>query len=671
MKKAKYRFLKLTSLLVMTPFWFGGCAPTERLTKEELEAMVPKAVSRADTEKLFIVDCLLPPEVRQLGQKTIFLSPRLPIKTSELECRIRGGEYVAYDRANYETATKVWQAQAEQGDPEAQTYMGQIYEKGLGTDPDYVFAAQWYRRAAEQGYSRAQINLGYLYEQGLGVETNVVTAMNWYRKASGLPDELEFVSSAEIAAQEQELEELREEVSRLQQEAESLKQQLNKTGRKLSTARKESANLQNEIEESRRRIEMLEEEGVSPEREADLQRLQRELERKTANVEKQSLMIARLEQEAEGYRVKLNEVSTAQAQILRGPTIEIFEPPFSAMRRIPTVRLRSPIKRKEIVGRVLAPAGLEAFNVNNRSIDVTADGLFRVLLDIVEPETTVKLVAIDKKGRQAALDFVVVTEPSRPAPPTIAGINFGTYHALIIGNNQYRHLPRLETAINDATKTERILREKYGFETTLLLNADRHSVLLAFHQLRQRLGEQDNLLIYYAGHGDLDRINDSGYWLPVDAAPDDPVNWISNLAITELINALPAKHVMIIADSCYSGTMSRAALPRVDVTTRKNLRDKWLKLMAKSRSRTVLTSGGIQPVLDLDLAGGEHSVFAHAFLAALDANDDILQGYNLYTKVAEQVSRRAAHLGITQTPEYAPIKHAGHETGQFFFVPAG
>lgn len=119
-------------------------------------------------DELLIVDCLLPGQIRKLGQRITYLTARQAIKTSAQDCEIRGGEYVAYGRANYATALKVWLPLAEGGDPQAQTYVGEIYEKGLGTSPDYAQAATWYRKAADQGYTRAQINLGYLYEKGLG-----------------------------------------------------------------------------------------------------------------------------------------------------------------------------------------------------------------------------------------------------------------------------------------------------------------------------------------------------------------------------------------------------------------------------------------------------------------------------------------------------------------------
>jgi len=89
--------------------------------------------------------------------------------------------------------------------------------------------------------------------------------------------------------------------------------------------------------------------------------------------------------------------------------------------------------------------------------------------------------------------------------------------------------------------------------------------------------------------------------------------------------------------------------------------------MAEKRSRVVLSSGGIQPVLDA--GGGDHSVFAAAFLAELSENDHIMEGQKLFRGVAQRVTSVDAAQAIEQLPQYAPIKYAGHEAGDFFFVP--
>jgi hypothetical protein len=89
--------------------------------------------------------------------------------------------------------------------------------------------------------------------------------------------------------------------------------------------------------------------------------------------------------------------------------------------------------------------------------------------------------------------------------------------------------------------------------------------------------------------------------------------------------------------------------------------------MAGVRARTVLTSGGVRPVLDV--GGGEHSVFAQAFLAALNANEGLLEGHSLHRQVLRRMRVTMARINQTQVPEYAPIKHAGHEGGEFFLKP--
>ena len=88
-----------------------------------------------DANKLLIVDCLLPGQVRQLGSALTYLTPRRPIKTTAQDCEIRGGEYASYDRADYRTALQVWLATAKQGDAESEVNVGEIFEKGLGTEP--------------------------------------------------------------------------------------------------------------------------------------------------------------------------------------------------------------------------------------------------------------------------------------------------------------------------------------------------------------------------------------------------------------------------------------------------------------------------------------------------------------------------------------------------------
>jgi len=254
-----------------------------------------------------------------------------------------------------------------------------------------------------------------------------------------------------------------------------------------------------------------------------------------------------------------------------------------------------------------------------------------------------------------------VTPLAPPVPPAEkVVVHFGRYHALVIGNNTYTDLSPLKTAVNDATAVADLLRTAYGFTVTLLSNATREEIITALDELRTTLTEQDNLLIYYAGHGMLDTSEERGYWLPVNAKQGSRIQWISNTTITDALKAMAAKHILVVADSCYSGTLVRG----IDVVRPPSgaERDTYLARLAQKRSRTVLTSGGLEPVSDSG-GGGEHSVFAKALLTALQDNHDVLDGQQLFNLI-----RRPVILNASQTPEYTDIRYAGHEGGDFLFV---
>ncbi|GAF84190.1 unnamed protein product, partial [marine sediment metagenome] len=101
---------------------------------------------------------------------------------------------------------------------------------------------------------------------------------------------------------------------------------------------------------------------------------------------------------------------------------------------------------------------------------------------------------------------------SKPFP--YQDLDFGHYYALVIGNNNYQNLPKLVSAKNDAQEVAKTLKNLYGFSVELLIDASRSDILLSLINLRNNLSDQDNLIIYYAGHGWLDKEADEGYWLP-------------------------------------------------------------------------------------------------------------------------------------------------------------
>jgi uncharacterized caspase-like protein len=358
---------------------------------------------------------------------------------------------------------------------------------------------------------------------------------------------------------------------------------------------------------------------------------------------------------------------------LPGPEIEIIDPRLLATRGMRIVPTEAGTTKRRIIGRVNAPAGVERFTVNDTPTRLEPSGHFRVYIPVTRSANTkVALLAVDSRGKEGRLELTIPWETPQPVVNPVAnryrGLPFGRYYALLIGNNDYESYPKLSTPINDVQTIGAILEDKYGFQTRILTNATRFDIISVLDEYRRQLGEGDNFLLYYAGHGELDDKNRRGYWIPVDADPNSRINHVPNYAITDVLNNMAARQVMIIADACYSGIMTRSAVNRDhgDLSPAKRL--DWLKKVVASRSRTVMSSGGLKPVLDAGV--GKHSVFARALIDALTSNDEILEASHLHQKLAAIVAYNSRELGLEQAPQYAANLHAGHEAGDFLFVPA-
>lgn len=240
--------------------------------------------------------------------------------------------------------------------------------------------------------------------------------------------------------------------------------------------------------------------------------------------------------------------------------------------------------------------------------------------------------------------------------------SLGAYYALVIGNDNYRYVAKLKTAVNDANAMAQLLRERYGFTTEVLLDATRNRILTAMNEYRRTLPENSNLLIYYAGHGHHDLDTDKAYWLPIDAKSDNNDNWISADDITSDVKAIPSQHVLIISDSCYSGVLSRGA----EVGINPEERGAYLAKMRKSKSRNLMSSGGDEPVADSGAPG--HSIFAGTILESFRQMEE-----DSFT--AADVFHRFIQPGVAgrsdQVPQYSLIRDSGHAFGDFVFSRKG
>jgi hypothetical protein len=336
------------------------------------------------------------------------------------------------------------------------------------------------------------------------------------------------------------------------------------------------------------------------------------------------------------------------------------------------MKLSTQSSKVTVAGQVTDTSGVNDVLVQDAPARLDEQGNFSadVLLKVGENKITV--TAIDISGNRNTTDFTLYREaqpassgaPSAEDAPAAEGaassLTSGRYYALVIGINEYKQLPQLKTAESDAKAIAAILRDRLGFEVNLLLNATRGQIVGALNKYRQELDASANLVIYYAGHGYFDKQVDKAYWLPVDAALSDNSNWISADDVTVNVKGIPAKHVLIVSDSCYSGTIVRGINPEL---SKPAARDRYIQRMLEGRSRTLIASGGNEPVAD----GGEggHSVFASALLRGLNQTSaDAFTAEELfYSHIREAVSGRSE-----QTPEYNPLRNSGHESGDFVFV---
>ena len=651
-------------LLLLSSF---GCAATGKETKGL--APQPSVNLLANADELLIVDCLLPGKIHRLGGMT-YLTPRRPVKTSAWKCELRGGEYVAYDRANYQTALNVWLEAAERGDPEAQTYVGDIYAKGLGIEPDYAKAAKWYQKAAKQGYKRAQTSLGYLYEAGLGVKQDLLKALEWYRKAAG--DALVLGENRtmmrELQTLKQEIEHLTQESGELRQKLEKSQQEVEKTRRQLEKRQNDAQNELYKLEAERESLEKQKNQAEAVHDYAELDRLKTLLTERDDQIKRQRGEFGRLNDEADRLRDEIQRLQNKMQQVAEAaPVIKILEPPLLGKPDgTPIFKTRAAAERF-VIGGVIAPAGLREFTVNDVSHKdrVDPDGLFRIPVSVQDTDMLVKIEAIDSKKRKATAQFRLTSEISVPVVPK--DIEYGDYYALIIANQDYLNLPDLVTPFQDAFKVAEVLKTKYGFRTKIVRDADRSKIIGELYEfLGANRKKTDNILVYYAGHGTIDQEirPPRGYWLGIDAVGDDKskASWLMNTRITDSMERTKAKHVLIVSDSCYAGGLVRPGVGSQTQST--DYRE-----VAKKSARLVLTSGGLEPVLDS--IGGEHSVFAKVFIEILEKNNSILEGQRLYTMLYPRIKDTIENmLGIeAQRPQYLPLIEAGHDFGDFLFVP--
>ncbi|HEX7493424.1 MAG TPA: caspase family protein [Bacteroidales bacterium] len=232
--------------------------------------------------------------------------------------------------------------------------------------------------------------------------------------------------------------------------------------------------------------------------------------------------------------------------------------------------------------------------------------------------------------------------------------NVGKFYALIIGNNDYLdpEIPSLDEPASDATKLFNVLTTRYTFEksnVTFLKNATYVQMIQAFDDLSNKITKNDNLLVFYAGHGWWNELKSLGFWLPIDAKKTNTAYWIPNSRISDYMSSIKSKHTLLIADACFSGSIFKT---RGLIDAKPSI-NKLYDLPSKK----AMTSGTLKEVPD-------KSVFLQYLVQRLNENTEKYISSDILFS-----SFREAVLNNSPTePQYGTIQNAGDEGGEFIFI---
>lgn len=244
-----------------------------------------------------------------------------------------------------------------------------------------------------------------------------------------------------------------------------------------------------------------------------------------------------------------------------------------------------------------------------------------------------------------------------PPAPTIAAPAVGRRIALLVGNNDYKTpIPPLETPIADISKIAGILQSRFGYDVRMVRNAGQKETIDALNHIAADTAPEDSVLLFYAGHGYLMEDIGMGFWIPTDASVKTAKGWISNQDIAKLLTAIKARQLILISDSCYSGTLTKEDKVSLEASAKP-------EDILQRRSVVVLSSGGDEPVSDEGKDG--HSIFAYTLIKTLESTGNLTAGAKVWKTVHGGVSKE-----YPQEPQYGAVVSAGHVAGgDYLFQP--
>jgi hypothetical protein len=322
-----------------------------------------------------------------------------------------------------------------------------------------------------------------------------------------------------------------------------------------------------------------------------------------------------------------------------------------------------PIESKKqitISGKINSNSGILEVLINNQEAFVDEKGNFKKTVNLAFGENSFTVKATDVNNLSTTQIFKIKrvsdlqnNDPQNNNPENISP---GKYYALLIGVSNYsdKNIPGLDNeTVKDAEYLSELLISKYSFEkenVKLLKDPGYKQIIRSFDDLSRIMTENDNLLIFYAGHGYYDEKKEIGYWLPSDAEQGYTDAWLYNSVLVDNIKKINSKHTLLISDACFSGSIFKTrSLPKI---TEQAYQKKY-----EIKSRNAITSGILKTVPN-------KSVFFKYLSEKLTNNTQAyLSASELFQLIEIPVGNNSPNV-----PQFGDIQNVGDEGGDFIFI---
>ena len=310
-------------------------------------------------------------------------------------------------------------------------------------------------------------------------------------------------------------------------------------------------------------------------------------------------------------------------------------------------------KKCTLIGKVIDDSGVTTLLINSKSVIPNTRGIFKEDVFLEKGINKFNIIAMDKNENLSKKLLIVEYTASNYYTEKIE--IKGDYFALLIAIAEYQNpkVFNLQNPVNDAKALKKVLSSKYLFKPDnifLLQNPTREDIINSFDKLSRELTENDNLLVFYAGHGWWDKDANIGYWLPSDADKISKSHWVRNSTVQDYLKEIKAKHMLLVTDACFSGSIFTARSFNSETSVA-------IKKLYDLPSRKAMTSGSLTEVPD-------ESIFVKYFIDRLNKNEaQFLSAEQLFSSFRIAVINNSEVL-----PQYGIIKNVGDEGGDFIFI---